>query len=173
MLSFGYIYSPDLPSPTPRPSSIITCTPYEIQNTEYIYSNITDIAVAPDGSTWVGANGVALLQFLPDDQKQIVYTTENGLPNSIIRVNCGCPKWNGVGRHKWGASLFDGKSWITYTEADGLAENMVDDIVVSDDGSIWFATYKGVSKFTPSTGTWTTDALSQYNLTSDYFIKCN
>ena len=76
-----------------------------------------------------------------------------------------------MGRHKWGASLFDGKSWITYTEADGLAENMVDDIVVSDDGSIWFATYKGVSKFTPSTGTWTTDALSQYNLTSDYFIK--
>ena len=63
VLSFGYIYSPDLPSPTPRPSSTITCTPYEIQNTEYIYSNITDIAVAPDGSTWVGANGVALRVF--------------------------------------------------------------------------------------------------------------
>lgn len=51
-------------------------------------------------------------------------------------------KWFGT----WGAGLsrFDGKTWITYTEKDGLPGNFVTDIHVDGKGGIWAATEKGV-----------------------------
>jgi ligand-binding sensor domain-containing protein len=49
---------------------------------------------------------------------------------------------------KKGVSSFDGKeSWKSYTVKDGLSGNDIRDISVDKDGSIWFATDKGVSHY--------------------------
>jgi ligand-binding sensor domain-containing protein len=55
--------------------------------------------------------------------------------------------WFGTER---GASRFDGKTWITYTVADGLASNMVRAIAFARDDAVWFATDGGISRYRPT-----------------------
>ncbi|MDH4229778.1 MAG: regulator [Nitrospirota bacterium] len=52
-------------------------------------------------------------------------------------------KWFGT----WGAGLsrFDGKSWQTFTRADGLAGNFVTDLYADADGTLWATSDGGVS----------------------------
>jgi hypothetical protein len=38
-------------------------------------------------------------------------------------------------------------SWQTYTELDGLASNTVWDIAVAEDGTVWFGTSRGLSRY--------------------------
>ncbi len=59
-----------------------------------------------------------------------------------------------LGRGVWfgtwggGVSLFDGRGkWTTYTEADGLAGNIVYSIAQEPDGTLWFGTDRGLSRF--------------------------
>jgi ligand-binding sensor domain-containing protein len=54
-----------------------------------------------------------------------------------------------------GVSLFDGKEgWTSYSEADGLAGNVVYSIAQDATDALWFGTNKGVSRFDGET--WTT-----------------
>ena len=47
-----------------------------------------------------------------------------------------------------GVSLFDGgDTWTSYTVADGLAGNVVYSIAQAQDGTLWFGTDKGASRF--------------------------
>ena len=46
-----------------------------------------------------------------------------------------------------GVSRFEGKSWHTYTQNDGLADNDVRAIIQDRDGTLWFGTRSGVSRF--------------------------
>lgn len=39
------------------------------------------------------------------------------------------------------------RGWVTYTEDDGLAGNIVDSIAIAPDGTLWFGTGWGVSSF--------------------------
>ena len=48
-----------------------------------------------------------------------------------------------------GLSRFDGKSWTSYTSANGLANNEVQSIAVAPDGALWFGTMGGVSRYSP------------------------
>ncbi len=51
-------------------------------------------------------------------------------------------------------SKFEDGTWTTYTTADGLADNYVNDIAIDEAGDKWFGTSGGVSMFDDST--WTT-----------------
>ena len=63
-----------------------------------------------------------------------------------------------IGTLQEGISHFDGETWTTYTEDDGLINNSVTVITVAPDGSIWIATEFGVSRFDGETWTnYTTD----------------
>jgi ligand-binding sensor domain-containing protein len=68
-------------------------------------------------------------------------------PNYILAaaVDHQNDKWFGT----WGAGLtrFDGKSWTTYTDLNGLPGNFVSDIRVDADGSVWVATEGGIARF--------------------------
>lgn len=60
------------------------------------------------------------------------------------------PGRKGVWFGTWGGgvSLFDGESeWTSYAQPDGLAGNVVYSIAREDDGTLWFGTNKGVSRF--------------------------
>jgi ligand-binding sensor domain-containing protein len=66
-----------------------------------------------------------------------------------------------LGRGVWfgtwggGVSLFDGEdTWTSYTMTDGLAGNIVYAIAQEPDGTLWFGTNRGASKFDGET--WTT-----------------
>ena len=67
----------------------------------------------------------------------------NGV-NAIMQDSEGAI-WFGTGD---GVSWFDGKSWQTYTQKDGLADNGVRTITQDKEGSIWIGTdWGGVSQF--------------------------
>ncbi len=53
------------------------------------------------------------------------------------------------GTDGYGASRFDGKTWTTYTTANGLISNTIRAIAVTKDGALWFATNSGVSRYRP------------------------
>ena len=46
-----------------------------------------------------------------------------------------------------GVLRFDGKTWRNFRVEDGLVHNRVYDIAADPDGSVWFATLGGVSRF--------------------------
>jgi len=61
--------------------------------------------------------------------------------------------------HMWFATIdgvteFDGTTWRTYTEDDGLVNNIVYDIFIDAANHKWFGTYDGLSRFDGNT--WTT-----------------
>lgn len=68
-------------------------------------------------------------------------------PNYVmsLTIDHADNKWFGT----WGSGLsrFDGKSWKTYTAADGLAGNFVFSLAVDKKGVLWAGTNKGVSRF--------------------------
>lgn len=78
-------------------------------------------------------------------------TQVEGLPSynpnyvfSIISASDGSI-WAGT----WGGgvSRYDGKRWVSYTSADGLAGNIVYSMIQDSKGVFWFGTDKGVSRF--------------------------
>jgi ligand-binding sensor domain-containing protein len=62
-----------------------------------------------------------------------------------------------------GVNKFDGTTWITYTEADGLFSNHIQSISQDSNGIMWFASSpidKGVSEFDGTT--WDTHATTRW-----------
>ena len=51
-----------------------------------------------------------------------------------------------------GALRYDGESWKTFTEADGLPSNRINDVVSASDGSVWFGTPAGAARYSPGNG---------------------
>jgi len=54
-------------------------------------------------------------------------------------------------RGGFGALRFDGRTWDKIGTEEGLVHNRVYDIAAGPDGSVWFATVEGISRFDPST----------------------
>jgi len=65
-------------------------------------------------------------------------------PENVVWVGTS---WEGVSR-------FDGQTWATFTEDDGLVSNEINSIVTSNEGEVWIASDEGVSRFDGET--WTT-----------------
>ena len=83
-----------------------------------------------------------------------------GNPSPPIRRRRGCPitlsgtsskikqEICGSARDKGGVSKYDGKSFTTYTTAQGLANNCVWSILEDKKGNLWFGTWGGgVSRY--------------------------
>ncbi|MFQ5618247.1 MAG: two-component regulator propeller domain-containing protein [Rhodospirillales bacterium] len=89
------------------------------------------------------------------DLSVFVGTRESYNPNYVFAT-----KTDSLGRGVWfgtwggGVSLFDGgETWTTYTDADGLAGNIVYSIAQEPGGILWFGTNHGVSRFDGKTWT--------------------
>jgi ligand-binding sensor domain-containing protein len=102
--------------------------------------SINAIAVAPDGAVWVSMSE---------------YGDEHGTT----------PVSHGTGVARFTGTTSDGKTWTTYTTQDGLPSNWVGPIAVAPDGTVWFGTASGATRFTDPAantgdgGTWTTYAV--------------
>ena len=110
----------------------------------------------PDGSLWFGGYLAGLVHFHPSAGENgkgtlQMYGLTNGLPTLDVRATfrSGDNLWLATGK---GASLFNGKSFVNFTTADGLAPgNDVITVTGTPDGGIWFGTRTGgISRYDPN-----------------------
>jgi ligand-binding sensor domain-containing protein len=140
-----------------------------------VSSDVRAIAITPEGDVWFGTCalwgaashepppcfGVSRLTGAGTaDEVWASFSEEDGLANNRVNAIAVAPDgavWFGTGRldyYPWapspgygGVSRFDGETWTTYTEEDGLAGNWVSDIAIAPDGALWLATAGGLSRF--------------------------
>jgi ligand-binding sensor domain-containing protein len=98
------------------------------------------LAVAPDGTVWVGMFGGGVSKF--DGTAWTTYTTEDGLINDKISTMTVSPSgvlWCGHGVEDGGVSSFDGEKWTAFRAADtgGIGENPILSITTDRDGMLW------------------------------------
>jgi len=105
---------------------------------------VRDMAIAPDGSLWIGTNGGGLGHF--DGKDFTWYTIANaGLPRDLIskvRVAPDGKVWFSCCAFKLGGlGVFDGKHFEILTpENSPLNQNVIDDIEIGPDGIVYIAT---------------------------------
>ncbi len=120
---------------------------------------------------WVGTTD-GVIRYRRKDEAQTIFTARDGLLSNIILTihptgddRKGPPGGAWIGTYGGGLSHFDGQSWKTYTPygrgvttaygpdwkaygpGEGLGDLWVYDIAYDPRGTLWVATWKGVSRF--------------------------
>lgn len=109
------------------------------------------------GTLWVGTYGGGLNRFNAVDESFEVFKNNPGDSTSICGNKITCifespttgQLW--VGTFGGGISKFDrtNNTFQSYTEADGLSNNMVKSVEEDGRGNLWISTQKGISAFNP------------------------
>jgi ligand-binding sensor domain-containing protein len=122
---------------------------YNSLNTR-IEHEIQFLAFTPDDAIWFATYGGGIYRFDGKDWSR--YTKEDGLGDDQIGpilVDNEGGLW--VGSAGGGLSYFDGDEWATYTtdysSDQGISGNFIYSIYQSEDGSIWFGTDYGITRF--------------------------
>lgn len=159
-----YLIGCSQPQPSPPSTPLPISTP-RFTNFE-TGANVKSLAF--EGNIlWLGlSNGIVRYDTRTADQHQIftVRSTRGLLSNGIykVAVDPNGVKW--IGTYGGGLSRFDGTGWTTFTPYGGgkisydgawavypagfgLGDLWVYDIYFDSDGSVWVATWKGVSRF--------------------------
>ena len=116
---------------------------------EYLW--ISALHLDKSGLLWVGTyNGPfqfeaetgQIVPFLPDKERPRIYSIASDDEGNI---------WFGTGD---GVVCMDAEGTVLkrYTESDGLANNVIRDIVPFQTGSVWISTAGGLSRLNPKTG---------------------
>ncbi|MHB9029904.1 MAG: two-component regulator propeller domain-containing protein [Candidatus Latescibacterota bacterium] len=115
-----------------------TRSPYEARM-QWVH----DIAFDRNGKAWI-ASGEGLWSY-----DGVVWTSyrEQGLTGwtNCVAVDSSEVVWMGAGGT--GLKRFDGATVTTVSEADGLANNAVQDVLADEDGVLWAGTTNGLSRF--------------------------
>lgn len=136
--------------------------PYPIPAMDYKYLFLQAIHKDGKGMFWLGTTN-GLLRFDPIATEWEHFANDpddpNTLSNDVIFCVVDDPKeperyvWvgtNGGGLNK--VEKTTGRA-VRYTKHDGLPNDVVYGILVDDHDDLWMSTNKGLSRFTPSTGT--------------------
>lgn len=112
---------------------------------------ITDFAESPAGDLLVATYGGGLLiRTIAGDWKRIHAGSEGVTqPINFIYSVAAAPDgslWLGLEDR---AVRFDGQTWQGFTIKEGMSGLKVYDIYIDSDGSVWFATNGGVTRFAP------------------------
>ncbi|WP_338029270.1 diguanylate cyclase domain-containing protein [Gluconacetobacter asukensis] len=106
------------------------------------------IAMQDDHHLWIGGQGgLYRLTHDGDRVQDLTFCDPAVIGNNMLYslvIDRHGRVWAGSDR---GVNVFDGKRWVTITEADGLVSNDLDqDSLLEDaDGSIWIGTSRGLS----------------------------
>ncbi len=120
--------------------------------------DVIDMAVGNAGELWLATYGAGLIRFTPADggTSSFLPDADDGSnPNlfvSILREDSGA-LW--IGTVSSGLYRFDPESreFTNYRMRDGLAGDVILDIVADAGGDLWLVTDQGLSRFDPETGT--------------------
>jgi signal transduction histidine kinase len=150
--------------------------------------SVSQIVADREHNIWVSALGIGLYHYRitgnPPPQSTPTHFTESSAGKHKIShdvVSCVRPGGNGkiwFGTVSGGMNLLDAKtdsvSW--FTVKDGLASNLVYRIEEDDQGILWISTDQGISRFDPSTKTFTnhdvTSGLPTNNFAFLTSMKC-
>ena len=128
-------------------------------------NNVIALRADSGGGLWIGTfhgvshwDGTNFLNYtqrdgMADDQVTSIETESNGV------VWFGHGYVNQLGGHSSGSGLtrFDGRSFVNFRTADGLAGSGVTGIRLAPDGALWIATRTGISRYdSKSFATYTT-----------------
>jgi ligand-binding sensor domain-containing protein len=113
------------------------------------------VAVADDGTVWIGTrpgvwrfDGTRWTRFGTGEKfSGNVATSVAVAPNGNLWVGTGHRKPEQGDVEGRGLSMFDGETWRTYTQRDGLNSNVVNAVAVADNGTVWAGTEGGLSRF--------------------------
>ncbi|MCC7360984.1 MAG: protein kinase [Anaerolineales bacterium] len=112
---------------------------------------VEDVTEAPDGAVWIATSGEGVYRYA--DGAWSNYRADDpavGLPTNEVHCITAAPDgslWFGLNYS--GAVRFDGENWQAFNVGDGLIHSNVNDLVITDDGAVWFATTGGVSRYQP------------------------
>lgn len=143
--SFGLIYSNEI-TPTPRPEFLIDCKKWDLPYSTYV----TDIEIDLEKSIWVATNNGLVYKYSPDGTFEVVYTSDNGIGDDVIRgitLDLFNNFWFATNS---GVSKYDGNSWEYYTSNEGLPDDYyrhVNDIEISPTGDLWVSSPEGYGIF--------------------------
>ena len=115
------------------------------------YLWVSALHLDKSGLLWVGTyNGP--YQYEVETGQIVLFRLENGRPRiySIATDEDGAV-WFGTGDGLFCADA-DGTILRQYTESDGLANNVIRDIVPAQTGNLWISTAGGLSRLNPRTG---------------------
>jgi diguanylate cyclase (GGDEF)-like protein len=111
--------------------------------------NPFELAASPDGSLWASGAfpGIVRLRITGD---KVVETQHFSRPHllseQVVAIYVDRRGWLWVGQDA-GLTVFDGHSWRSFTQSDGLIWNDTDSYAISEDGdgSMWIGTSGGIS----------------------------
>ena len=108
---------------------------------------------------WVGTWTTGLNRFVRATNKFETFIHKPADPNSlgnnsILSLVRGCDGVLWLGTLGGGMDQFDPTThqFTHHTEKDGLSNNVVPGVLADAHGNLWLSTYKGISRFTPTTG---------------------
>lgn len=112
---------------------------------------ITDFAESPDGDLLVATYGGGLLVRAPTGEWRRLHAGNAGVSQPINYIDCIAAGsdgslWLGLDDR---AVRYDGQTWKGFTIKDGMSGLKVYDIYIDPQGSVWFATNGGVTRFAP------------------------
>ena len=118
-------------------------------NEEYLW--ISALHLDQSGLLWVGTyNGP--YQFVADSGQLVPFRSEAGRPRVYaVFTDDGGNVWFGTGEGLF-CSDAEGHVLKRYGESDGLANNVIRDIVQAPTGNLWISTAGGLSRLNPRTG---------------------
>ena len=116
----------------------------EADSVPTVYSPATFSSDA-DGGMWVGMGLGGLFRY---DGNRFQQVRLGGAYHAICHADTRLT-WFGT---RTGADHYDGKEFVRFTEADGLAGNWVRAIDQASDGTIWFGTTGGLSRLDTGAG---------------------
>ena len=125
--------------------------------------NPRDIQVDQNNVIWVGTYGNGLHRFDGINWRRI-----SGIGNTpeILAVDPDTSLWVGIGYNGGVLNLKETTSTL-YTTANGLVNNVVRGIAITNDGVKWFGTRNGVSRFDGTN--WTTYTTSNGLVSNDVY----
>jgi hypothetical protein len=127
---------------------------YDTTNSPLPTNYIEDIAIDYDGSKWFAVGNDGGVAHFDGTDWTVYRETNSGLHhNHVLAVAIGQDGTKWFGTYGFGAAMFDGMTWISYTVDSGLPGGIVNDIAIDDVGTKWFATNAGVASFDDTTWT--------------------
>ena len=142
----------------------VAAEPSELWTHWQLFTVVRSLAADRD-SIWVGTDH-GLMRFYPKTQEKDIYTTQNGLLSSVVLFVKVAPDgrvWAGTAGG--GLSRFDGAGWTFYTpygygsslnydanwtrwpRGRGIGDLWVYNVAFDPHGTMWAATWKGLSRF--------------------------